>query len=72
MKIIAYLYINPLLESSINENTWEQEADYTYQDFGQRQQLLQLIQDAQTHPPQKLLIRRLEELGDNLKTINSP
>ncbi|MEM9274316.1 MAG: recombinase family protein [Cyanobacteria bacterium P01_F01_bin.143] len=69
MKIIAYSYINPLLKCPSKDNIWNQEIDHSYQDFGQRQQLLQLIQDSQTNPPQKLLIRRLEELGDNLIEI---
>ena len=67
--IIAYLYIDPLLESPPDQNIWRQEVDYVYQDFGQRQQLLQLIADAQKETPKNLLIRRLEDLGDNVKQI---
>ena len=69
MKTIAYLYTNHLLESSTNRNIFGQEVDSIYQDFGQRKQLRQLIQDSQANPPQKLFIRRLEELGDNLVEI---
>ena len=69
MKIIAYLYTNPLLGYLGSDDIWSQEVDYIYQDFGQRQQLLQLIQNSKNNPPQKLLIRRLEELGDNLIEI---
>ena len=69
MNTIAYLYIDPLLESPPDENLWGQEVDYIYQDLGQRQQLLQLITDSQENPPQNLLIRRLEELGDNINEI---
>ena len=69
MNKIAYLYIDPLLESPSNEYIWGQEVDYIYQDLGQRQQLLQLIKDSQQNPPQNLLIRRLEELGDNINQI---
>ena len=69
MNKVAYLYIDPLLESPSNEYIWGQEVDYIYQDLGQRQQLLQLIKDSQQNPPQNLLIRRLEELGDNINQI---
>ncbi len=69
MNTIAYLYIDPLLESPPDENLWGQEVDCIYQDLGQRQQLLQLITDSQENPPQNLLIRRLEELGDNINEI---
>ena len=70
MKTIAYLYIDPLLESPPDENLWGQEVDYIYQDLGQRQQLLQLITESQKNPPDNLLIRRLEELGDNITEIS--
>ncbi|MDJ0902103.1 MAG: recombinase family protein [Xenococcus sp. MO_188.B8] len=69
MNTIAYLYINPLLESPPDKNIWGQEVDSIYQDLGQRQQLLQLITESQQNPPDNLLIRRLEELGDNINEI---
>ena len=69
MNTIAYLYINPLLESPPDKNIWGQEVDCIYQDLGQRQQLLQLITESQQNPPDNLLIRRLEELGDNITEI---
>ena len=70
MNTIAYLYIDPLLESPPDENLWGQEVDCIYQDLGQRQQLLQLITESQKNPPDNLLIRRLEELGDNITEIS--
>ena len=69
MNTIAYLYINQLLESPPDENIWGQEVDCIYQDLGQRQQLLQLKTESQQNPPDNLLIRRLEELGDNINEI---
>ena len=69
MKIIAYLYIDPLLDSPPDQNIWGQKVDCLYQDLGQRQQLLQLIIDSQENSPKNLLIRRLEELGDNINEI---
>ncbi|MDJ0714293.1 MAG: recombinase family protein [Prochloraceae cyanobacterium] len=69
MEIIAYLYSDPLLDSLPSPEIWGQEVDRVYQDLGKRQQLLQLIEDCQTKPPNYLLIRRLEELGDTLEEV---
>ncbi|MCU0534967.1 MAG: recombinase family protein [Hydrococcus sp. Prado102] len=70
MKIIAYSYSDPLLESAPNISIWKQEIDKLYQDLGKRQQLLQLLEDCQNSPPDCLLIRRLEELGDSLEEVS--
>ena len=70
MKIIAYIYRDPLLESSENQENWDLEVERVYEDLGQRQQLLQLLEDCQNRSPDYLLIRRLDELGDSLKEIS--
>ncbi|MEM8722268.1 MAG: recombinase family protein [Cyanobacteria bacterium P01_G01_bin.39] len=69
MKIIAYIYSDPLLESPPDKNIWGWEIDRVYQDWGEYQQLEQLITDCQSEQPDYLLIRRLEELGENLSII---
>lgn len=69
MKVVAYIYSDPLLESPPNRDIWGLEIDHVYQDLGARQQLQQLIADCQIEAPDYLLVRRLEELGDNLKII---
>ena len=51
------------------QDIWGQKLDCIYQDLGQRQQLLQLIADSQKNPPEKILIRRLEDLGDTITEI---
>lgn len=71
MKIIAYTYTNPLLEPTPDPNSWGWELDKHYQDIGKRIQLQQLLKEAQTEPPNYLLIRRLEELGDTIADIKS-
>ena len=71
MKIIAYSYSEPLLESAPAPGFWGQEVDRTYQDLGGRQQLQQLLKDCQTEPVKYLLIQRLEELGDTVQQICS-
>ena len=69
MKIIAYSYSEPLLESAPAPEIWGQEVDRIYQDLGGRQQLQQLLKDCQTEPVQYLLIQRFEELGDDLQQV---
>lgn len=70
MKIIAYTYTNPLLDSPPEPNLWGWELDKLYQDLGKRSQLQQLLRDAKTERVNYLLIRRLEELGDSIPEIN--
>lgn len=70
MKIIAYSYTNSLLESPPDAGIWGAEVDQVYQDLGTRTALKQLLSDAQTNPPDYLLIQRLDELGDSLTQIS--
>lgn len=70
MKIIAYLYSDPLLEASPDPNVWGLEVDRVYQDLGGRTQLQQLLADCQAQAVDYLLIRRLEELGDSLEAVS--
>lgn len=69
MKIIAYLYSNPLLETAPNRDIWGLEVDRVYQDRGEYQQLQQLMADCAVETPQYMLVRRIEELGDNVEII---
>jgi DNA invertase Pin-like site-specific DNA recombinase len=71
MKIFAYTYSDPLLEPTPDPTTWEWELDAIYQDLGKRSQLQKLFNDCKTEPPNCLLIRRLEELGDTLDEVSS-
>ncbi len=70
MKIIAYIYSDPLLEPTPNKEIWGLEIDRVYQDIGNYQQLNQLLADCDDEHPDILLIRRLEELGDNINIIS--
>lgn len=70
MKIIAYSYSDPLLEPTPDSSVWGWEVDRIYQDLGKREELQQLVRDAQAEPAQYLLIRRLEELGDSLQEVS--
>ncbi len=69
MRIIAYSYSEPLLESAPAAEIWGQEVDRIYQDLGGRQQLQQLLKDCQTEPVKYLLIQRFEELGDTVQQV---
>ena len=70
MRIIAYIYSDPLLESPPESEIWGWEIDRVYRDLGDRQELKQLINDCQNNTPNYLLVRRLTELGDNLGEIS--
>ena len=69
MKIIAYSYSDPLLESVPLVSSWEKEINQIYQDLGGRQQLQQLLKDCQISPPDYLLIKQLEQLGDTVQKV---
>ncbi|WP_348539923.1 MULTISPECIES: recombinase family protein [Spirulina sp. CCY15215] len=69
MRIIAYIYADPAIESVPDANIWGLEIDRVYRDLGDRAQLQQLLQDCKTNPPDYLLLRRLDELGDTLNTV---
>ncbi|VEP17701.1 Resolvase family protein (fragment) [Hyella patelloides LEGE 07179] len=69
MANIAYLYIDPLLESAAEAYNWQRKVDCVYQDFGQRTELQKLIADCQDNPPEYLLLRQIEELGDTVAEI---
>lgn len=75
MRIVAYLYSDPLLETTPDPAIWGWETDQIYQDLAQgkshcdRPQWHTLIQDCQTQPVDYLLVRRLEELGDDVTAV---
>ncbi|MBP0020446.1 MAG: recombinase family protein [Cyanobacteria bacterium SBLK] len=69
MRIIAYLYADPAFEEIPELEIWGWEVDRVYRDLGDRFQLQQLQQDCQNIPPNYLLLRRLEELGDTLDVV---
>lgn len=72
MKVIAYLYSDPLLEATPDLTLWGWDVDHVYQDFAgenvDRAQLQQLMIDCENESAQ-LLIRRLEELGNSIAEI---
>lgn len=70
MKIIAYTYSEPLLESPPSSIIWGWEIEQIYEDLGKRIELEKLLKDCQNQPAQYLLIRRLEELGDSIQEIS--
>ena len=74
MKIIAYLYSDPLLELTPDRSLWGWEIDQIYQDIATekatRPQLQKLLLDCQTEPVDYMLVRRLEELGDSLPEVS--
>jgi DNA invertase Pin-like site-specific DNA recombinase/predicted metal-binding protein len=72
MKIYAYSYTDPLLDEVPPADMWGWEVDRVYEDLGKRRtQLNKLLEDCHAEPPQYLLIRQLQELGDTVAEINS-
>ena len=71
MTTIAYIYSDPLLEKTPDPFMWGLEVDKVYQDIGDRIELKKLLQDCKKNPPHYLLIRRLDELGENLNQISN-
>ena len=72
MKILAYVWCDPILESPPESSIWGWEVDRIYQDLGGREELKTLFQDLEAEEETGdiyLLIRRLEELGDNAETM---
>lgn len=69
MKIFAYSYTEPLLEAIPDKTIWGWEVDRVYQDLGKRRELEQLLGDCQGEPPDYLLIRRVEELGESVEEV---
>ncbi|MEM9163561.1 MAG: recombinase family protein [Cyanobacteria bacterium P01_F01_bin.4] len=80
LRTVAYLYSDLRLEPTPKPTIWGWEVDRVYQDLApvsapqsdptcDRPQLLQLIADAQTAPPDYLLVRTLDELGDTLSAV---
>ena len=70
MKIVAYCYTNPLLDLPPDSQSWGTEVEQVYQDFGERLALKQLFFDCGQSPPSTLILRRLDELGDDLTEIS--
>ncbi|WP_072621280.1 recombinase family protein [Spirulina major] len=70
MRIVAYLYSDPLLEPCPDPGMWGVEVDGVYQDCGDRAELTRLLDRCTTDPPQYLLVRRLEEFGNSLAAIS--
>ena len=70
MKIIVYIYTDPLLDTVPSPDDWGWEVDKIYEDLGKRTQLQQLLIDCQTETVDYLLLRRLEELGDSLSQVS--
>jgi DNA invertase Pin-like site-specific DNA recombinase len=70
MKIIVYIYTDPLLDTVPNQDDWGWEVDKIYEDLGKRTQLEKLLTDCQTETVNYLLVRRLEELGNTLAQVS--
>ena len=77
MRIIAYIFTDPLIEEPPSVEIWGWEIDRVYQDLGQREELDSLLERLRqpllnnhlTEPIDYLLVRRLDELGDSVRDV---
>ncbi|NJN86703.1 MAG: recombinase family protein [Leptolyngbyaceae cyanobacterium SL_7_1] len=69
MKIIAYLYRDTQANQA-KLPAWGRSLDRLYEDWGDRPQLEQLLQDCQHDPPDYLLVQQLEDLGDSAQIVS--
>lgn len=69
MRIFAYIYTDPLIESPPDLEIWGWEIDRVYQDLGERNELDRLLADCGEQAVNYLLVRRLDELGDSVREI---
>lgn len=69
MRVFAYLYSDPLLESAPDRHCWGWEVDRVYQDLGDRTALAQLFSQCEDRVPTCVLVRRLEELGETAMAV---
>lgn len=70
MSTLAYVYYDPILDTRPDVSVWGWTFERVYEDVNsQRLQLQVLRQNAAQSPPRYIVLRRLEELGDSLKTV---
>ncbi|BAQ59736.1 hypothetical protein GM3708_141 [Geminocystis sp. NIES-3708] len=68
--IIAYIYIDPIIDKIPSDFLWGCEINKVYQDISDRKQLKKLMKDCHVNSANYLLIRSLSEFGDTLSEIN--
>ena len=70
MRIFVYLCQDLTWETKLDPTIWGWEVERVYQDLDwRRSQLEALLQDCQAEPPDFLLLRRLEDLGESLTLV---
>ena len=84
MRVVAYIYTDPLLESAPNPTIWGWEIAQVYQDLAvgpsgkkldkkileqPRSQWQQLIADCQTMLTEYVLVQQLEDLGESVQEV---
>lgn len=69
MRVLAYSYYDPYLNKQVSREQWPEDVQKVYIDWGERNQLKQLIEECQDDQPRRLLLKSLEELGDSLTQV---
>lgn len=77
MRAVAYLYFDPLLEGSTKQVDWGESVVQVYQDWASREpgiqntrpQWLQLLQDHENNPVERVLVRSWSDLGETVMEV---
>jgi DNA invertase Pin-like site-specific DNA recombinase len=70
MRTAAYFYYDAAWEDCPDPSTWGWSFDVVYQDVDpRRSQLQSLLKESAQNPPNYLVLRNLEELGDSLSVV---
>ena len=71
MRVVAYCYSDPLLDSWGQEYDWGRKVDRVYHDLGEREEWKQLLKDSLDTPPAAILVRSWGELGESLEQVKN-
>jgi DNA invertase Pin-like site-specific DNA recombinase len=70
MRTVAYLYYDATWEERPDLSAWGWWVDAVYEDIEpRRSQLQSLLKDAAQSPPDRVMLRHLEELGDSVEAV---
>ncbi len=67
---VAYIYVDPFLESAPDASFWAADIEHIYSDFGDRAALGELRQSIQSGLVHTLVIRKISEIGDSCVEIS--
>ncbi|MEM1367573.1 MAG: recombinase family protein [Cyanobacteria bacterium P01_H01_bin.15] len=69
MRILVYVYSDPLLDPPPDRSLWGSEIDQLYADLGDRSQWTQMLADCEIDPPSYILLESLAHLGETIPEL---